>query len=195
MRERTIVENALLNHQILQRWYVVYVRPRHEKSVAAHFGLKSVEHFLPTYKEEHKWKNGCRISVKLPLFPGYLFTRILLSQRVCVLACPGVIRFVGFNQDPTPVEDREVESLRLGLQKYLARPHPCLAAGTRIRVERGPFEGRVGILIRDQAGVRVVISMELLQRAITVELDLADLYVMPEAAAWGQESHGGLLPN
>jgi transcription antitermination factor NusG len=173
----------LLNQQLSQCWYAVYVRPRHEKCVAAHFGVNSVEYFLPTYKTVHKWKNGCRMQLELPLFPGYLFARIFLSQRLCVLKCPGVVRFVGFNHDLSPVEDREVESLRLGLQTCFARPHPYLAAGTTIRVRRGPFEGRTGTLVQEPGRIRVILSMDLLKRAIAVELDLADLDEMPAAAA------------
>jgi transcription antitermination factor NusG len=166
---------SLPNQQLCQRWYAIYVRPRHEKVVATHFGSRSVEYFLPTYREVHKWKNGCRMHLDLPLFPGYLFSRISLSQRLCVLTCPGVIRFVGFNEDLTALEDSEVESLRLGLEKYLTRPHPYLTTGAKIRVRNGPFEGRTGILVRDGGGLRVIISMELLKRAIAVELDLADV--------------------
>src|SRR5215813_13003195 len=103
----TIMQASLPNQQFVQRWYAVYVRSRHEKCVAAHFGTKSLEYFLPTYKEVRKWKNGCRMQLDLPLFPGYLFARIFLWQRLCVLECPGVIRFVGFNQDLTPLEDCE----------------------------------------------------------------------------------------
>lgn len=169
----------------VQRWYAVYVRPRHEKIVAAHFGVKSVEYFLPTYKETHNWKNGCRMQMELPLFPGYLFARISLSQRVCVLECPGVIRFAGFNHKPSPVEDCEIESLRLGLQLHFARPHPYLATGTRVRVRQGPFEGRMGTLVREQGRIRVILSMDLLNRSIAVELGLEDLDVMPAVPAQG----------
>ena len=171
------------DQQLSQRWYAIYVRPRHEKVVANHFGVRSVECFLPVYKELHKWKNGSRMQLDFPLFPGYLFVRICLSQRLCVLQCPGVIRFVGFNHDTTPVEDSEVESLRLGLQKYLTRPHPYLTVGTKVCVRRGPFEGRMGILLRGEGRDRVIISMELIKRAIAVELDLADLDVAPQLAA------------
>ena len=173
------MQTFLPGQQLSQRWYAIYVRARHEKSVAAQFSLKSVEHFLPTYQEVHKWKNGCRMQVDLPLLPGYVFAKIFLSQRLCILECPGVIRFVGFNQELTPVENCEIESLRLGLQKHLARPYPYLTAGTNIRVRRGPFEGRMGILVRDEGGIRVVNSLDLLKRAIAVELDLADVDVVP----------------
>ncbi len=170
---------------ILQRWYAVYVRPRHEKFVASHLDVKSVEYFLPIYKEIHNWKNGCRMHMELPLFPGYLFTRIFLSQRVSVLECPGVIRFVGINHELSPVEDSEIESLRLGLQTHFARPHPYLAVGTKIRVRCGPFEGRIGSLVREQGQTRVILSMDILKRSIAVELNLADVDVMPIAAATG----------
>src|SRR4029077_19043083 len=177
------METFLPVQQLSQRWYAIYVRSRHEKSVAAHFSLKSVEHFLPTYQETRKWKNGCRMRLDLPLLPGYVFAKIVLSQRLCILECPGVIRFVGFNHHPTPVEDCEIEGLRFGLQRHLARPYPYLTAGTNIRVRRGPFEGRIGILVRDEGGVRVIISLDLLKRAIAVEMDVADVDVMPSMPA------------
>jgi transcription antitermination factor NusG len=181
--------------QLSQRWYAIYVRSRHEKSVAAHFSLKSVEYFLPTYQEIHKWKNGCRMQLDLPLLPGYVFAKIVLSQRLCILECPGVIRFVGFNHELTPVEDCEIEGLRLGSQKHLVRPYPYLTAGTNVRVRRGPFEGRMGILVRDEGGIRVVISLDLLKRAIAVELDLADVDVVPSMPVQQTTKHCGHAPS
>jgi transcription antitermination factor NusG len=194
-----MLETTLSDCQICQRWYAVYVRPRHEKCVALQLRLKTIEHFLPTYEEVRKWKNGCRMQVELPLFPGYVFTRIPLSQRLRVLTCPGVIRFVGFNQDLTPIEDHEVESLRLGLKTNLARPHPYLTVGTKVRVRRGPFEDRIGILMRHERRFRVIISMDLLKRAIAVEMDLADVDVVLPPSVPPQEEYcerrsGGVEP-
>jgi len=176
------MQTSLTHQQVFQRWYALYVRHHHAKCVAAHFSVKSIEYFLPTYTEVHKWKNGCRMQLDLPLFPGYLFARILLSQRSCVLECPGVIRFGAFNRDLSPVDDCDIESLRLGLQRYFVRPHPYLRVGTRLRVRRGPFEGRTGTLVREQGRIRAILSMDLLKRAIAVELDLADVDVIPVAA-------------
>jgi transcription antitermination factor NusG len=177
--------DSLSNHQVQahERWYAVYVRSRHERCVATHFGSHSVEYFLPTYKELHKWKNGCRIQLELPLFPGYLFTRIYLSQKLSVLRCPGVIRFVEVNHEPSPVEDCEVENLRLGIQQYPTHPHPYITAGTTVRIRRGPFAGKVGIMVRHEGVLRVIISMDLLKRAVAVELDLADVDVLEEKTA------------
>ena len=63
------------------RWYAAYTIANHEKRVAKQLEQKSVEHFLPLYDSVRRWKDR-RVKLQLPLFPGYLFVRIPLSERL-----------------------------------------------------------------------------------------------------------------
>lgn len=157
------------------RWYAAYTYANHEKRVAAELGARDVEHFLPLYSSVRRWKDR-RVQLELPLFPGYVFIRLALRDRLRVVQIPSVVRLVGFAGLPTALPDTEMESLRSGLSERLrAEPHPFLTEGRRVRVRSGPLEGMRGILLRRRGKARFVISVELIMRSMAVEMDEADL--------------------
>jgi len=157
-------------------WYAAYTRANHEKHVAAHLDSRGVEHFLPLYCSTRRWKDR-RVQLELPLFPGYVFVRIPLFDRLRVIEIPSVVRLVGFGGGlATALPNDQVEALRSGLNGELkALPHPFLSVGRRVRIKSGPLAGLEGILLRRKGGHRVVVSLEMIQRSISVEADLADL--------------------
>ncbi len=168
-----------LDPQSTLRWYALHVCARHEKRVAEYLGLKTIEFFLPSYKAVRRWKNGCRMELDLPLFPGYLFVRIPLVDRLRVQRHPGVVSIIGFSNQPFALEDSEVEALRSGLLRCPAEPYPFLTAGDQVRVHSGPFEGMVGLLVRKKKDFRVVLSINIIAKSIAVELDLCNLEPLP----------------
>lgn len=173
-RSQTEVE-YLAMHSTQPHWYVAYTSANHEKRVAEQFSVRSVEHFLPLYESVRRWKDR-RMKLQLPLFPGYVFVRLPLRDRLKVLQVPGVARLVGFNGQPAALPDKEIEALRAGLGAQLrAEPHPYLTVGRRVRVKRGPLEGAEGILIRKKNACRVVLSLDLIQRSASLEVDASDL--------------------
>src|SRR5437870_2014519 len=100
------------------RWYAVYTCARHEKRVAAQLEQKTVESYLPLYNTVHRWKDR-RAQVQLPLFPGYVFVRIALRERLKVLEVSGVVRLVGMQGRPAPLPEDEIVALRNGLDHQL----------------------------------------------------------------------------
>ena len=160
------------------RWYAVYTKARHEKRVAEQLIQKSVETLLPVYESIRWWRNG-RHRVQFPLFPGYAFVRIVLTDRLEVIKVPGVVRLVGFDGKPVPLLDEEIEALRRGLAAGIgASPHPYLTIGRRVRVVSGPLQGMRGILVRRKGQFRVVVSLDLIMRSMIADVDIAD--VRPE---------------
>jgi transcription antitermination factor NusG len=156
-------------------WYAAQTRSNHEKTVASQLSERFVEHFLPLYDSSRIWKDR-RVTLKLPLFPGYIFVRLALRERLRVLQIPGLARLVGFSGSPVPLEKAEIEALREKLnRKFSAEPHPYLQIGRRVRVHRGPLEGLEGILVRKQNKFRIVVSIDLIMRSIAAELDIADV--------------------
>jgi transcription antitermination factor NusG len=157
------------------RWYAAYTSANHEKRVAEQLGLRSVEHFLPLYASVRRWKNGC-VKLQRPLFPGYVFVRMALRERLRVQQIPGVARLVGFNGMLAALPDEEIEALRTSLGSGMQGvPHPYLAAGRRVRVTNGPMAGVQGVLRRRKGKARLVVSLELIKRAMAVEIDEADV--------------------
>jgi len=152
-------------------WYAAYTCPRHEKSVAEQLTGRGVEFYLPLYETVSRWKDR-RVRLSLPLFPGYVFVRIPLRERLRVLGVPSVVCLVGFNGRPAPLPEEEIEKLRNGLCTSLrAEPHPYLNVGRRVRIIRGPLEGFEGVLLRRRSQFRVVLSRVLIPHSICVHVD------------------------
>lgn len=154
-------------------WYAVYTLPRHEKVIAERLIQKDVETYLPLYRAIHRW-NRRRAEVDLPLFPGYVFVKISMVHKARVLSHPGVIRLVSFNGKPAHLPDQEIERLRSSLQICRAEPYPFLSVGRQVRIKAGPLAGLEGRILRRKGKLRVVVSMELIERAIVLEVDAAD---------------------
>lgn len=160
-------------------WYAAYTSANHEKRAAAEIFRRGVESFLPLYRAVRRWSDR-RVELELPLFPGYVFVHLALRERLKVLQVPGVARLVGFGGLPAALPDEQVEALRAGLNgQMLAKPHPYLVVGRRVRIVRGPLCGAEGILVRKKSIYRVVLSLELIMRSVAVEVDAADVEPLP----------------
>ncbi len=167
-----------------KHWFAVYTTYRHEKRVAAHFQNRAIEHYLPIYRAQHRWRDVSREEPDLPLFPCYVFVRIAREQRIPVLEVPGVLWMVGNSgSQPTPLPELEIETLRAALDPFRVEPHPYIAAGQRVRVRTGMLAGLEGIVVRRRNSLRVVISLELIMQSIAVEASADDLELVDPAAA------------
>ena len=122
-------------------WYAAYTCANHEKLVAKQLAERSVEHFLPLYESVRSWKDR-RVHLQLPLFPGYVFVRFALRDRLQVLQIPSVANLVSFNGTPAVLPAAEIQALKLGLERGVQPvPHPYLKVGRRARITAGPLEG------------------------------------------------------
>lgn len=158
------------------RWFAVYTASRHEKKVAQHLTQREIEFYLPLYKSRRKWSDGSKVTLDLPLFPGYLFVHIRRSERVRVLDVPGALAVVGGNgREPIPLPDEAIDALRNGLHLRHAEPHALLAVGQRARIRSGALAGMEGIVVRKKNGLRVVLTLEYIQRSVSVEVAAEDL--------------------
>jgi transcription antitermination factor NusG len=155
-------------------WFALYVMTRHEKRVAQHLEARQIEHFLPLYETRHKWRDGSNVTVQLPLFPSYLFVRALRSQRVRALEVPGVLSAVG-KRESSVISDTYIDSLRKVVSLGKVEPHPYLATGAVVHIRSGVLAGLQGIVVRQKSSCRVVLSLELIEKSVSVEVDIADL--------------------
>src|SRR6266571_5148149 len=157
-------------------WYAAYTYAKHEKRVAAELGVREVEHFLPLYSSVRRWKDR-RVQLELPLFPGYVFVRLALCNRLRVVQIPSVVRLVGFGGLPTALPDSEMEILRSGIfQGIRAEPHPFLTIGRTVLIKSGPLAGLRGVVVRKKAErFRIVLCVEAIMRSVSVEVDIRDI--------------------
>jgi transcription antitermination factor NusG len=168
-------DSFLLDDYVEPRWYAVCTFSNHEKRVGEQLRERGVEHFLPLYASMRRWKDR-RVQLQLPLFPGYIFVHLALRERLRVLDIPSVARLVGFSGLPVAIPDGEMEAMRISLTSQLrAEPHPYLKVGRRVRVASGPLAGFEGIVVRKKKQLRFVISLDLIMRSVSIEMDAADL--------------------
>lgn len=171
------------------RWYAAYTNANHEKRVAEQLAQKSIEHFLPLYASARRWKDRT-VNLQMPLFPGYVFLQLALRDRLQVLQVPGVVRLVGFGGTPAELPAEEVESLRRAQAGGMhLEPHPFLSVGRRVQITAGPLAGRVGILKRWKGRLRVLLSVELIQRSVLVDIDVSAIEPVP-----GGHFHDAIFP-
>jgi transcriptional antiterminator NusG len=157
------------------QWYAIWTRSRHEKRVRDQLDGKSIEVFLPTITKWSRWKDRKK-QIEWPLFPGYCFARFDPHDRRPVLACDGVVQIVGIEGVPSPIPAYEVEGIRQLVESELSYdPCPLVKEGEMVKVVSGPLKGVVGRLMRKGAHARLMLSVDLIGQAVSVEVDAADV--------------------
>ena len=157
-------------------WFALYTTARHEKRVGEHLALRRIQCYLPLYLSQRRWSDGSRVTLELPLFPGYLFIHIQRSERSSVLSVPGALMIVGgTGGEPAPLPDGTIDALRTALRLRTAQPHPRVTVGQRVRIRAGALAGLEGIVVRNKNSFRVVMTLEHILQSYAVEVDLADL--------------------
>jgi transcription antitermination factor NusG len=156
-------------------WYAVWTRSRHEQTVRDQIERKGFEAFLPTIPRWSRWKDR-RKKIDWPLFPGYCFVRFEGQNRLPILSCSGVVTIVSFNGDIAPIPDQEIDGIRRLVESDLQYdPCPLIREGMMVEVVHGPLKGVVGRLMRKGAHARLVLAVDLIGQAVSVEVDAADV--------------------
>ncbi len=154
-------------------WFAVGVKPRHEKAVGEAFRTTHIECFAPVYRQQRVWSDRTK-TVELPLFAGYVFSRFRYDERLRILNTRGVISILGSGKVFSPISDEQIETLRMLVRSGIpARPHPYLAPGQMVELERGPLAGIRGTVLRAKGTTCFVVNVEILHRSVAVEVDAA----------------------
>jgi transcription antitermination factor NusG len=186
-------ENVINSPASILPWFAVRVRSNHERVTALHLRSRGLEEFAPTYRTECQWSDR-RKEVERFLFPGYVFCRLNPNDRLPVLTIPGVVGLVGFGKAPAAIPDTEIESVRRTVGSgLLVAPWPFLSAGQSVLIERGPLMGVEGILQEIKKAFRLVVSIQMLQRSISVEVSRS--WVRPVNTATRVSASGELVPS
>jgi transcription termination/antitermination protein NusG len=156
------------------RWLALQVKPRRERLTAELLFSRGYEAFFPTYS------GSSMFSFQKPgiaLFPGYVFSRFDASASCPLITTPGVLRIVGVGSTPTPLEDREVDSIKILCKSGLSlTPHVFLAVGHPIEIKTGPLKGLSGTIVSLRGSrPRLIVSVHILQRSVSVESELAQV--------------------
>jgi transcription antitermination factor NusG len=165
------------------KWYVLFVRSNQEKRVAGRLCDRAVEYFLPCYTSLRKWKDR-RVQLTIPLFPGYIFVRLPLVERLKALTVPNVVSLVGTKDAPSEVSEDELAWIRRGIEHGDATPHERLEAGQRVVITDGAMAGMEGVLLRKQNKTRVIVSLQSIPRAFSVEVEAACIRPLNRQSRW-----------
>ena len=159
-----------------EHWYAVWTRSRHEQVVREQLERKKIAAFLPTITRWSRWKDRKK-KIDWPLFPGYCFARFDVEDALAILKCTGVVNIVSVEGRPAPIPEHELDSIRLLVGSDLQfDPCPMIHEGTMVEVIHGPLRGVIGRLLRkDAPRARLVLSVDLIGQAVSVEVDAADV--------------------
>ncbi len=163
-----------------RNWYAVHTRARHEKVVAAQLHARGLETYLPLVSEIHRWSDR-RKRVQVPLFSGYAFIHTCESAATltAVAQIKSVVRIVGAQPSGTPIPEAQIEAVRLLLSHNIpCVNYPFLKVGRRVRIHGGALEGLEGTLLAVQGTTALVVSIELIQRALAVRIEGYDVEVI-----------------
>jgi transcription antitermination factor NusG len=157
------------------KWFALRTRSRHEQVVRDQIERHRIDVFLPTVTKWSRWKDRKK-RIDWPLFPGYCFARFAPRDRLPVLKCAGVVGIVSFEGKPAPIPPHEIESIRQLVETDLAfDPCPLIRHGMMVEVVCGPLKGVVGRLVRKSGKARLVLSVDLIGQAVSVEVDAGDV--------------------
>jgi len=154
-------------------WYAIRTRSRHERVVERQLQGQGIDVFCPLISQIRQWSDR-RKQVESPLFPGYAFVRIAPSpeERVRVLRTMGVVDLVGRNGQGIPIPTEQIEAVRtLIVNKTPFTKHTFLKVGQRVRVRGGSLDGVEGILVAQNGSQNLVISVEPIQRSLSIRID------------------------
>jgi transcription antitermination factor NusG len=160
------------------RWYAVRTRSRHEKIATQQLQTRGIETYLPVVIQTHRWSDRKK-QVEVPLFSGYTFVRLAYAsneQRIQVLQTHGIAGFVGVQRTGVPIPDHQIEDIRTLLgNKVSVEAHSFLKIGQRVRVRGGALDGVEGILVSHDAGKKLVISLESIERSLSIRVEGYDV--------------------
>jgi len=152
-------------------WFAIRVKSRYEKITSTALRNKGYEEFAPMYRRRRHWSDRIK-EVELPLFPGYIFSRFDPVHRLPILTTPGIVTIVGTGNKPQPVDDDEIARIQTIITSgALASPWPFLRTGQKVLITSGPLCGIEGFLVSVKNQHRLVVSVMLLQRSVSAEID------------------------
>jgi transcription antitermination factor NusG len=154
------------------KWYALQTVPRHEKTVGTQLRMDGLEVFIPTFRKESKWSDRSK-AFDLPIFPGYAFLRSndIRSERKYIFRNRSVVRILSGSSGPAEIPQDEISNVQRAARSGASiSPVSYLNVGQRVRVRNGALQGLEGVLMRVAREDCLVISVDLIQRSISIRI-------------------------
>ncbi len=155
-------------------WYAIWVMSNAEFTVADALAGHAIECFFPTWPEVTQWVDRKKV-INRPLFPGYLFARSEAARHNDILRIAGVIEILPSSLTPLPIDAAEIENVKRVLAAGVPLKPCAYVTGDLVTIDAGALTGVKGIVQRSKNGTRVIVRIEMLQRAVSVEIAAEDL--------------------
>jgi transcription antitermination factor NusG len=152
-------------------WFAAYTMSRHEKRIASFCDRIGIELFLPLYTSQRSWKNRTTVDLQMPLFPNYIFVRLLPQDHGPLMRLPGLLSLVGNASGPVVIPDGDMELVRRIIACKAIEPHPFMTKGDKVRVMTGPLSGLIGVVVKKGNGVRFIVSLDVIGKSVSLHID------------------------
>jgi transcriptional antiterminator RfaH len=150
-------------------WYTLKVRTGAEMKAVEALQHRGFAPYCPMHFERRQYSDRMKV-VQVAAFQGYVFCQFDVQNKLPIISTRGVEYIVGFADGPTPVPEKEIADVQrmmeAGASAVLSIP-----LGGRVRVTHGPLEGVEGVLVRDNNGYRLVVSIELLRQGASLHIN------------------------
>ena len=167
------LQQPTIDDQVYKKWYALHTRSRFEQKVYDQLCLKSLETFLPRIEVWSRRKDR-RKKILVPMIPGYVFVRSQLEaeEYYHIIKTVGVVRMLALKGKPLPANDDEISSLMIldGTDRTVQN-RSYMTKGNKVMLMEGPLKGLIGIYLRHKAKNKVIVSLDLLQRSLEVEIE------------------------
>lgn len=173
MNRHEIIDFKALN--TLPHWYALKTKYHHEKKVDIRLKAKGLTSYLPLQTVYRRWSDRLK-PINEPIFSCYLFVYIPLCERLKILETDGVVHLVSFNGHPSPIPEKQINSIRFIIEKIRSvKQVNFFVPGKKVRIRQGILKGIEGFLIRDNNNHRFVIAIDTINQGISIDIDANDL--------------------
>jgi transcription antitermination factor NusG len=158
-------------------WFALVIHQYKREQCELMLARMGYEYLSPCVSVVREWSDRQK-RMQVPLFPGYIFCRFNPEKRLALLTIPGVRAIVGSGKRFLEVDSKEIEAIRVALASRLpVERFPDLPYGQKVKVIQGPLRGVEGRLVRMKAQSRLLLSVTMLNRFVSVEVEAHQLAV------------------
>lgn len=153
----------MLDRSRTAKWYLVQCKPRQERRAEENLRNQFFSCYCPHHTVE-KIRQGKRVVIQQPLFPGYLFINLcsLKESWHSIRSTRGVLRLVTFANEPLPVPDVVIKDLQDRLSRVGSKP--LFATGAPVTLVEGPFKDLNAVFCKADGEERAIVLLDLLNR-------------------------------
>lgn len=157
-------------------WHVFYTASRQEKKCEISLAVDGHTVFLPLSEQMRQWSDRKK-KIKVPLFPGYIFVKILSSEVTKVSGYRGIVGPVRFESGYAIAREEEIEGIRrlVATGAQAEAVHGQITTGDNVVVESGPMKGITGICIMEGGSNYLYIEVPSIRQSIRFKLPAGQL--------------------